>query len=142
MLWNPEYGELQPTLLGNRMKLARQVNGVAHFLFHQVHIYTREEVRNAIRMIVAKARQMGFTFWMSKQIQDWTRLRRAVRIMACEDNGNILLHADEEVKGLVVWVPMSSTETFLPDEGHEIQFGIPCRKIVVDTKVEISGRKG
>ncbi|NQX58249.1 hypothetical protein [Paenibacillus qinlingensis] len=118
------------------LQQAREVNGVAHFLFHQIHIYTRAEVRDAIRMLVEQAREMGFTFWKSKQIQDWTRLRRTVRILGCDDNGSIHLEANEAVEGLVIWVPMAPNAVFKPEEGHEIQFGVPCSKVVVDRKVE------
>lgn len=126
------------TVIEPFLQQALAVNGVAHFLFHQVHIYTREEVRDAIRMLVAKAREMGFTFWKSKQIQDWTRLRRSVRITACEEDGNVELQSDGAVAGLVIWVPLLSSEAFLPDGGHEKQFGIPCRKIVMNVNVEVS----
>ncbi|CAN7666077.1 hypothetical protein [Paenibacillus sp. LjRoot56] len=124
------------------LQQVREVNGVAHFLFHQIHICTREEVRDAIRMLVAQAREMGFTFWKSKEIQDWTRLRRAVRILGCEDNGSIHLEANEAIEGLVIWVPMAPTEDFIPEKGHEKQFGIPCRKVVLPTKVESKVRIG
>jgi hypothetical protein len=124
------------TVIEPFLEQVKQVNGVAHFLYHQIHIYTREDVRNAFRMTVAKAREMGFTFWLSKQIQDWTRLRRAVRIQACDDQGNIVLDADEAVQGLVVWIPIKAADSFMPEEGHEMRFGIPCRKFVVNTKAK------
>lgn len=126
------------TVIEPFLQQAQLVNGAAHFLFHQIHIYTREEVRNAIRMLVSKANDMGFTFWKSKQIQDWTRLRRSVRITASDDEGNVELQSDVDVAGLVVWVPMRTTEAFLFDESHEMQFGIPCRKVVVNMNVEVS----
>ncbi|MDF2652382.1 MAG: glycoside hydrolase/deacetylase, partial [Paenibacillus sp.] len=126
------------TVIEPFLQQAKLVNGAAHFLFHQIHIYTREEVRNAIRMLVSKANEMGFTFWKSKQIQDWTRLRRSVRITASDDEGNVELQSDEAVTGLVVWVPMRTSEAFLPDERHEMQFGIPCRKVVMNMNVEVS----
>ncbi|MDR6549985.1 hypothetical protein [Paenibacillus qinlingensis] len=126
------------TVIEPFLEQAIAVNGAAHFLFHQIHIYTREEVRNVIRILVSKAEEMGFTFWTSKQIQDWTRLRRSVQITACEDNGNVQLLANHPVDGLVVWVPMQTSEAFLPNEGHERHFGIPCRKVVLQANVDVS----
>ncbi|MGG1513784.1 hypothetical protein ABE504_00115 [Paenibacillus oryzisoli] len=130
------------TVIRPFLEQVREVDGVAHFLFHQVHIHTREEVRDVIRLLVAEARGMGFTFWLSKEIQDWTRARRGVRITACEDDGTVWVEAAEAVEGLVAWVPLTGTEAYAPEQGHEVKFGVPCRKVVVSSKVEISGRKG
>lgn len=126
------------TVIEPFLQQAKLVKGAAHFLFHQIHIYTREEVRNAIRMLVSKANEMGFTFWKSKQIQDWTRLRRSVRITASDDEGNVELQSDVTVAGLVVWLPMPTSAAFIPDESHEMHFGIPCRKVVMPMNVEVS----
>ncbi|MGG1554367.1 hypothetical protein [Paenibacillus ferrarius] len=130
------------TVIRPFLEQVREVDGVAHFLFHQVHIHTREEVRDVFRVLVAEARGMGFTFWLSQEIQDWTRARRSVRITACEEDGTVRVEAAEAVEGLVVWVPITGTEAYAPEQGHEVKFGFPCRKVVVSSKVEISGRKG
>jgi len=55
----------------------RSVEGVAHFLVHQVHIGNHESVRESMRRIVHEARKRKFTFLTGRQINDWIRVRRA-----------------------------------------------------------------
>lgn len=54
--------------------------GVAHFLFHQVHLHTRPEVAQAMLDVVAHGRDVGLAWWTSAEINDWERLRREVEL--------------------------------------------------------------
>lgn len=106
------------------LAIAKRVEGVAHFLFHQYHILRREEVRAAFRKVVTEARRQGFEFWTADRINAWTRARRQVRIAACE-SGQVELEG--ELNGVVVWVPVRSDEQ-TGSEGLEFKYGVACRK--------------
>ncbi|WP_262681321.1 hypothetical protein [Paenibacillus sp. J5C2022] len=105
-----------------------RVEGVAHFLFHQVHILNQEPVNKAIRKVVAEARKRGFTFWTSKQINDWERARRKVRITGIEANAEARVEHGTELKDAVVWIPVQEGAA-----NREIvnRFGVPCVRQVL-----------
>ncbi|NED95005.1 hypothetical protein G1H11_06730 [Phytoactinopolyspora alkaliphila] len=55
-------------------------HGVAHFLFHPVHVYRRTYVQDACRDVVALARDHGMPWWTAAQLNAWERLRREVSL--------------------------------------------------------------
>ncbi|NEE04704.1 hypothetical protein [Phytoactinopolyspora halotolerans] len=55
-------------------------HGVAHFLFHPVHLHRRGYVRDACREVVELARRSGMPWWTAAQLNDWERLRREVTL--------------------------------------------------------------
>ncbi|KGX84564.1 polysaccharide deacetylase family protein [Pontibacillus marinus] len=101
------------------------VQGVAHFLFHQIHIHRNSKVRNAFREFVSKAKSRGFTFWTGKELNEWERLKRTVFINEINDLNHIQYKANEGIKNFIVYVPTKYTEN-----KDESVFGISCRKIV------------
>ncbi|MFD0960958.1 hypothetical protein [Paenibacillus chungangensis] len=105
-----------------------RVEGVAHFLFHQVHILNQEPVNKAIRKVVAEARERGFTFWTSQQINDWERARRKVCITGIDANAEARVKHGTELKDAVVWIPVQEGAA-----NREIvnRFGVPCVKQVL-----------
>ncbi|MVP01007.1 hypothetical protein [Paenibacillus lutrae] len=126
------------------------VGGVGHFLFHQIHIHGLEPVRQAIREVVQQASQMGFTFWTSKQINDWQRARRKIQVTGIDESGRVQLERAGVEESLAVWLPVSeAAETIEPGESRAIEsrepreprepresneivyrYGIPCIKQV------------
>lgn len=106
------------------LEQVKAVNGVAHFLFHQVHIHTKEEVRLSFAAMVDEARSRGFTFWTSQQINDWVRARRKVSLKAVDSAGKVKL-AGEIPDGLVVYVPAADSD---PQGDVVMQYGLKCRK--------------
>ncbi|CAG7619182.1 hypothetical protein ACFQI7_03175 [Paenibacillus allorhizosphaerae] len=103
------------------------VNGVAHFLFHQIHIYKQESVRNALRRVVSEARKHGFVFWTGKQINDWQRARRKLNITGLDDQGAVQVAGQSIPAGAVAWVPVPHG-TAEKEEGTELHFGVVCVK--------------
>jgi hypothetical protein len=55
-------------------------HGVAHFLFHPVHVHRRTYVQDACRDVVALARERGMPWWTAAQLNAWERQRRAVSL--------------------------------------------------------------
>jgi hypothetical protein len=114
------------------LEQAKRVQGVAHFLFHQFHIHNQPKVTDALRKVARTAREYGFTFMTCKQINDWERLRRTIRIIGLNARNQVELACDSIVDGreqeAVVWIPVLENEgSHIPDH-TEIKFGVPCRK--------------
>jgi hypothetical protein len=111
----------------------KRVNGVAHFLFHQYHIYNQPKVREAIVELIRTARSQGFTFWTSSQVNQWERDRRKVSITGI--SGEIKVDGSVEHDGFVVLVPVSTTQTDAGSSEQETvkRFGFHCRKVKVGT---------
>lgn len=108
-----------------------QVDGIAHFLTHQIHLHNSENVRNALRKIVKEARERGFEFWTGKQINDWHRYRRSLEIVSMDEHGNIQFkqlskHTDQPE--VVVWIPLPSGNVLQPDELTVTRYGVNCIK--------------
>ncbi|CAG7595436.1 hypothetical protein PAESOLCIP111_00040 [Paenibacillus solanacearum] len=104
------------------------VDGVAHFLFHQIHIQKHESVRNALRRVVSEARERGYVFWTGKQINDWQRARRNISIAALDDSGAVETASGQPIPaGAFAWVPVPDGAT-VQDEDTETHFGVVCVK--------------
>lgn len=61
--------------------------GLAHFLFHQVHLCEKERVRYAFERVVSEARAGGFVFMTGSEVNDWERLRRSIEFRELGDDG-------------------------------------------------------
>jgi hypothetical protein len=106
---------------------AARVEGVAHFLFHQVHILKQPKVADALRKVVAEAKGRGFDFWTCREINAWERKRRKVRIRGIGEDGAAMI--DGALAGAVVWIPLpDDAET---DGAAERRFGVRCRKQIL-----------
>ena len=114
---------VQPFLDGVKL-----VNGVAHFLFHQHHINTQQKVREAIVQLIGIAKDQGFAFWTSKQINDWERARRTVTIDVPRHSGIKVTSLDEE-SDFVLLIPVDDCqETDLVVK----RFGISCKQVKIN----------
>lgn len=114
---------IQPFLNGVKL-----VNGVAHFLFHQHHIYNQPKVKEAIIQLITTAKEQGFTFWTSKQINDWERARRSVTIDGTSRSGIKVTSLDEE-SDFVLLIPVADNV----ESGLVVKrFGICCKQVKVN----------
>ncbi|GIQ66578.1 hypothetical protein PACILC2_51460 [Paenibacillus cisolokensis] len=118
------------TVIEPFLKQVAKVGGVAHFLFHQIHIHRLEPVRQAIREVVGKARQMGFAFWTSKQINDWQRARRTMRVTGIDAAGQVRLERGTVNEPVAVWLPTSEAPESIQSPGIVYRYGVPCIKQV------------
>jgi hypothetical protein len=114
------------------LEQVERVDGVAHFLFHQVHLHHKDAARAALINVVQIAKQYGFAFWTGKQINDWVRARRNVQIQGIEASGKIVIDGSSVSDPLVVWMPVVQDEEQALTEQTEIRYGIPCKKIIFD----------
>ncbi|WP_043930797.1 hypothetical protein [Bacillus sp. EB01] len=116
---------IQPFLDG-----VKRVNGVAHFLFHQFHIYNQPPVREALIKLIKTAKSQGFTFWTSAEINKWERERRKVSIKGI--SGEIEIDGQVERDGLVLLIPIEAdkgTKQLQGDTESVTRFGFQCRKV-------------
>jgi hypothetical protein len=118
------------------LEQVKRVEGVAHFLFHQLHIHNQDSVQSALRKVIQEAKQRGFVFWTGKQINDWERARRKIRIEGFDGNGNILIQSKTDLNGVVVWVPLSNTDKAKATCSIEKRFGVWCEKRVVSFNIK------
>ncbi|MGE7823989.1 hypothetical protein [Paenibacillus sp. NPDC093718] len=121
------------------LEQVKRVEGVAHFLFHQVHIHQQPLVTEALRKVVAEARKMGFAFWTSKQINDWERARRNVRFTGIGPDGQINTEGAEDLLDVVVYIPLPELKgtDANADVNAEMRYGIPCRKVVLNGRRQV-----
>jgi len=107
-----------------------ETGGVAHFLFHQTHIHSQSAVRDAFRRLAEEARRRGMPFWTGREVNDWVRARRRVRIAGLDASGAPVLAGARPPAGFVVWVPAPETAPASAESPVEMRFGMPCRKFV------------
>ncbi|MBP1988408.1 hypothetical protein [Paenibacillus eucommiae] len=109
-------------------EISKVDGGVAHFLVHQTHIGMRETVRNSFRKIVAEARKRGYVFWRGKEINDWERARRSIKVTAVDDT-NVSVEVGMPLPAnAVIWAPMPESYAPLAGETIETRYGVICRK--------------
>lgn len=84
-------------------------HGVAHFLYHQVHIHTKPDVVTALLHTVAVGRANGLEWWTSAEINDWQRLRRLITVR--QEDDRLLVTSPVAVPGatFVVTLPTGTT---------------------------------
>jgi len=115
---------IQPFLDG-----VRKVGGVAHFLFHQVHILQQPDVRKALIEVIQKAKASGFVFWTGRQINDWIRAKRQIRIDGIHSDGTIAYSNPSGISEAVIWTPLLAGEEM--DEQHvHLKYGVRCKKTI------------
>jgi hypothetical protein len=81
---------------------AKRHHGVAHFLFHQIHLHTKPEVGRAMVNVVSDGRDAGLGWWTSAEINDWERRRRTISL--AKDGDHIIIRSDATVSGATIGV--------------------------------------
>ncbi|MEJ7838693.1 MAG: hypothetical protein WKF81_07740 [Thermomicrobiales bacterium] len=99
--------------------------GVAHFLYHQVHIHNRPEVREALLQTVDAGRKQGLEWWTSARINDWQRQRREISLDLRGDR--LIVTSACAMSGVTILVP--------DDAGTSTLGNLPARTIVTDLDV-------
>lgn len=100
-------------------------HGVAHFLYHQVHIHNRPEVREALLQTVKAGREHGLEWWTSARINDWQRQRRGLSLVLRGER--LIVTSAYALSGVTILVPDDSGTTRLGN--------LPARTIVTDLDV-------
>ncbi|NIK78287.1 peptidoglycan/xylan/chitin deacetylase (PgdA/CDA1 family) [Paenibacillus castaneae] len=108
----------------------KKVSGVAHFLFHQVHILRQPNVRNAIVKVIQEAKREGFVFWTGSQINEWVRAKRQLRIEGIDANGCVMHSNPNKISKAVIWTPLLANEAINGADVH-IKYGIRCTKTII-----------
>jgi hypothetical protein len=108
------------------LEKVKNVNGIAHFLFHQIHLHRNEKVREAFFQVVEEMKNREFEFWTGKEVNQWERLKRSINLINIE-NDQIEFEADENIHDFVVYIPVSNEDV---DTETEYVFDIPCIKTV------------
>lgn len=60
------------------IRQALRHRGVAHFLYHQIHLHTRPHVAEAFLATIEIGRTSGLEWWRSEDINSWVRFRRGL----------------------------------------------------------------
>lgn len=110
------------TFIAPMLETVGKTEGVAHFLFHQIHLHTKEAVRSAYRQWAEEARSRGFTFLTNREINDWERARRRIVVEGVAEDGRVT--ATGPAAGACFWTPLPEGA----GEGDETFYGVPCRR--------------
>lgn len=123
----------------------RRAEGVAHFLFHQVHLHQKMPVREAFRRTIREAKALGFEFWTGKRINDWERARRGLRIVSAADDGEISVAAQtdeaEQIEAdLYIPVPegASASAGQPPAPASAERYGVPTIRTTIRLSMQTS----
>lgn len=113
------------------MDSVQQVGGVAHFLFHQAHLHRYEEVRQALRDVILKARQRGLAIWTIEEINNWERTRRNLWIADVDESGCPIFEGTIPQQPLTIYVPVP-IDHLSESAAYETILGAPCIPIVLN----------
>ncbi|WP_261131556.1 hypothetical protein [Bacillus sp. Marseille-Q3570] len=111
----------------------KAVNGVAHFLFHQIHLHRNENVRSAFKKFVKEAKKRNFVFWTGKQINEWERFRRTIHIDQLQSDGEFEFEGSTSNQAFVIYQPLTPKEE-VQVTGKVVMFGIPCKRKIYKPK--------
>ncbi|MBS4191609.1 hypothetical protein KHA94_15575 [Bacillus sp. FJAT-49705] len=121
------------TIIEPFLEKVKRVNGVGHFLFHQYHVYHLPEVKNALVQFIREAKSKGFTFWTSKQINDWERARRQLTIFI---SGGLKVISDIEMPDIKVWIPASDIDS---EDELVYKFGLAGKRKILSVQLNKVG---
>lgn len=110
----------------------KEVKGVAHFLFHQIHLHRNKRVRAAFKRVIDEAKKRNFVFWTGREINEWERYRRGINIKGIQSNGEVQCeNGDPAERPFVIYRPLLDKEVCTHTEDI---FGFPCQKQVYQAK--------
>lgn len=122
------------------LKEVKQIHGVAHFLFHQGRIHRNEEVRESLKQVIENIKAHGFSFWTSKEIGEWVRLRRRINITGVDEAG-ISFQSSEAFPPVKVRIPITPAEWDATDVANSPyrlveHMGLPCLEMTISNRKE------
>lgn len=109
------------TFIEPMLDAVARTEGVAHVLFHQIHLHANEQVRSAFRKWAEAARARGFAFMTNKEINDWQRARRSVVIEGVGGDGTVF--SSGPAADVCVWLPLPAGA----GRGDAAFYGVQCR---------------
>ncbi|MGP4079101.1 hypothetical protein ACTWQL_04235 [Pseudalkalibacillus sp. R45] len=111
----------------------KEVKGVAHFLFHQIHLHRNEDVRKGFKKFVEEAKKRNLPFWTGKEINEWERYRRTIHIKHIHSDGEFEIEGAVSDKAFILYQPLTQNEGDQTTD-KVVMFGIPCKKKVYNSK--------
>lgn len=89
-----------PYMAATTRAQAQRHHGVAHYLFHQTHLYSKPDVAEAFLQLIGEVKDAGLAWWTSARINDWTRQRREITVDIAGDR--VTISAPKAVSGAVI----------------------------------------
>ncbi|HEY9294675.1 MAG TPA: hypothetical protein VIP98_25610 [Microlunatus sp.] len=95
---------------------AYEQHGVAHFLFHGVHLNRRPATRKACVELADEVRSRGMQWWTAGKINNWERARRGVELDLEVGDGEIKITStsERELNGAAILI-------MVPDQDQQLQ---------------------
>lgn len=89
-----------PEIIPHLLASVKRHHGILHQLFHPYHTM-RPEIGKSLIWSANLAREHGFEWWTARQINDWERARRTVRV---EDftREHVSLRADQPLQDVTI----------------------------------------
>lgn len=135
-----DYNKADFSVVPPLLDKVQEVHGVAHIVFHQVHIYNQSSVRELLSNVVQQARAREMSIWTGETINKWYRARRKVHIEGINDHGEPVINCGEEIEGVVVYVPIHNQKNpDVSDENVKLINHLWCRKYVFSSGVSHEG---
>lgn len=109
-------------------------HGVAHFLFHQLHLYRLPEVAAALQRIAAAGRTRGLEWWTGDAITTWERQRRDITVtLNSLGAGRYRLRArtPRAMSGVTLAVILPDGAA-APDADNDAWHGLPALFVTLD----------
>lgn len=126
------------------LEQAARVEGIARFLFHQVHLHNHEGARASFAMFEREAKARGFAFWTAEEINAWERSRRQARLqtsgvgldlevslMAQGDAEDVSPSEGKSERNSSGYGDMGSAARRSCRSGRGVKFGVPCLRKVI-----------
>ena len=89
-----------PYMAATTREQARRHRGVAHYLFHQIHLHTKPDVADAFRHLIGDVHEAGMEWWTCERINDWVRTRRLVTLRV--DGNRVRITSPLAVSGATI----------------------------------------
>lgn len=131
-----DFLQCDPSLIAPILEQAALVRGVAHFVFHQIHIDRKPAIREWLRRYTQEAKQRGFVFWTGEQINKWERARRKLRIEDSAAEGRLTVSnagGDQGPEGVRICIPVLGEE-----QEDAVRYGVRCRLVGLNGESTVS----